>query len=63
MHYAMYTVYFMLYTIYYLYFYSLKFPSFFFLFSCRGPSSVKTPDVAELEEEVHNCPLKCNLQP
>lgn len=55
------TVYFMLYTIYYCYFHSAKLPLFYLLFSCRGPSSMKTPDVAELEEEVHNCPLKCNL--
>lgn len=38
--------------------------SFSLLFSsCRGPSSVKTLNVAELVAEVHNCPLEHNLQP
>lgn len=63
MHYAMYTAYCMLYAIHYLYFYSVKFPLFYIFFSCRGPNTVKTADAAEQEEEVHNFPLKCNVQP
>lgn len=47
----MYTVYCMLHTICYVYFYCVKFPLLYLLFSCRGLSSVKTPDVVELEEK------------
>lgn len=44
--------------------YSCPYTSFSLLFtSCRGPSSVKTLDVAELVAEVNNWPLEHNLQP